>query len=148
MIETAPRRVDWLHIPVLDRSDDAFFAPLAKLRPGKTRIYLGVIHNMERFADRVATARRYLPDFGLAAYCGLGRVPPAQVPAVLDEHRKAMVAARLERCIPGAAQRAAVRCRPGIVTTASAWDGPGSRCITRAAPRPGHDIGAPAQRAL
>jgi hypothetical protein len=90
LIETAPRRVDWLHIPVLDRSDDAFFAPLAKLRPGKTRIYLGVIHNMERFADRVATARRYLPEFGLAAYCGLGRVPPAQMPAVLDEHRKAM----------------------------------------------------------
>ncbi len=60
---------------MLDRSDDAFFAPLAKLRPGTTRIYLGVIHNMERFPERVATARRYLPDFGLAAYCGLGRVP-------------------------------------------------------------------------
>jgi hypothetical protein len=93
LIETAPRRVDWLHIPVLDRSDDAFFASLAKLRPGNTRIYLGVIHNMERFAERVATARRYLPDFGLAAYCGLGRVPPAQVPEVLDEHRKAMASA-------------------------------------------------------
>ena len=31
-----------------------------------------------------------LPDFGLAAYCGLGRVPPTQMPTVLDEHRKAM----------------------------------------------------------
>ena len=28
--------------------------------------------------------------------------------------------------IPGAAQRAAVRCRPGIVTNAGAWNGPGS----------------------
>jgi len=78
---------------VLDRSDDGFFAPLAKLQPRQTRIYLGVIHNMARFPERVATARKYLPEFGLAAYCGLGRTPPAQVPAILAEHRKAVEAA-------------------------------------------------------
>ena len=93
LIATAPRRVDWVHIPVLDRSDDAFFAPLANLRPGDTRIYLGVIHNMARFPERVATARKYLPDFGLAAYCGLGRTPPAQVPEILADHRAALDAA-------------------------------------------------------
>jgi len=48
---------------------------------------------MARFSERVATARKYLPDFGLAAYCGLGRTPPAQVPDVLEEHRKALEAA-------------------------------------------------------
>jgi hypothetical protein len=90
LIATAPRRVDWVHIPVLDRSDDAFFAPLANLRPGDTRIYLGVIHNMARFPERVATARKYLPNFGLAAYCGLGRTPPAQVPEILADHRAAL----------------------------------------------------------
>jgi hypothetical protein len=93
LIETAPRRVDWVHIPVLDRSDDAFFAPLANLQPRGTRIYLGVIHNMERFAERVAAARKYLPEFGLAAYCGLGRTPASQMPAMLDEHREAVAAA-------------------------------------------------------
>jgi hypothetical protein len=93
LIATAPRRVDWVHIPVLDRSDDAFFAPLANLRPGDTRIYLGVIHNMARFPERAATARKYLPDFGLAAYCGLGRTPPAQVPEILADHRAALDAA-------------------------------------------------------
>jgi len=88
-IEASGRRVDWVHIPVLDRSDDAFYAPLSGLRPGSARVYLGAIHNMDRFAERVATARKYLPDFGLAAYCGLGRRPPSELPRVLDEHLRA-----------------------------------------------------------
>jgi len=92
LIETAPRRVDWMHIPVLDRSDDAFFAPLGKLRPGKTRIYLGMIHNMHRFRERLATARKYLPEFGLAAYCGLGRSPASELPVILEDHRQAVAA--------------------------------------------------------
>jgi hypothetical protein len=81
--------VDWVHIPVLDRSDDAFFAPLAALKPGGTRVYLGAIHNMERFPERIATARKYLPDFGLGAYCGFGRLPVAELPVVLSDHLKA-----------------------------------------------------------
>lgn len=32
------RAVDWMHIPVLDRSDDAFFAPLRSLRPDGARL--------------------------------------------------------------------------------------------------------------
>src|SRR5215831_17870237 len=39
------RRVDWIHLPVLDRSDDAFFAPLARLEPQGARVYIGAIHN-------------------------------------------------------------------------------------------------------
>ena len=31
-IAASGRRVDWVHIPVLDRSDDAFFAPLQNLK--------------------------------------------------------------------------------------------------------------------
>jgi hypothetical protein len=88
-IEASGRRVDWVHIPVLDRSDDAFFAPLAALKPDGARVYLGAIHNMERFPQRIATARKYLPDFGLGAYCGFGRLPVAELPGVLSDHLKA-----------------------------------------------------------
>ena len=89
-IETAGRRVDWMHIPVLDRHDDAFYAPLAKLRPQGARVYLGAVHNMERFSERLRTARKYLPEFGVAAYCGFGRMPSAEMPRVLQEHIRAM----------------------------------------------------------
>lgn len=88
-VAASSRRVDWIHIPVLDRSDDAFFASLARLDPRGARVYLGLIHNMESFAARVATARKYLPQFGMAAYCGLGRSPPSELPQVLDDHLRA-----------------------------------------------------------
>ena len=83
------RRVDWIHIPLLDTTDEAFFAPLAQLKPGGARVYLGAIHNMERFGERVALARKYLPEFGLAAYCGFGRNPVSELPGILDDHLKA-----------------------------------------------------------
>lgn len=82
----AGRRVDWIHIPVLDRSDDAFFAPLKGLQPMGARIYLGAIHNMERFPERIATARKYLAEFGVGAYCGFGRLSPDELPKVLADH--------------------------------------------------------------
>jgi hypothetical protein len=88
-IAASGRPVDWVHIPVLDRSDDAFFAPLQNLNAGATRVYLGAVHNMARFPERIATARKYLPTFGLGAYCGFGRLPPAELPNVLADHLKA-----------------------------------------------------------
>ena len=93
LIEGAGRRVDWVHIPVLPNVGEAFFAPLKDLKPRGTRIYLGVIHNMEGFKARIALARKFLPEFGLAGYCGFGRVPPEQMPTVLDEHLQAIKAA-------------------------------------------------------
>ncbi|HUQ73492.1 MAG TPA: hypothetical protein VM183_02115 [Burkholderiales bacterium] len=85
-IRSAGRRVDWLHVPVLDRSDDAFFAPLEDLRNAESRVYLGMIHNMERFAERLRVARRYLRDFGIGAYCGFGRHAAADLPGILRDH--------------------------------------------------------------
>jgi hypothetical protein len=96
-IETSGRRVDWIHFPVLDRSDDAFFTPLKDLRPGGARVYLGAIHNMDRFPERIAMARKYLPDFGLGAYCGFGRLPPTDLPAILSEHVRAVEIATSQR---------------------------------------------------
>jgi hypothetical protein len=94
-VAASGRRVDWVHIPVLDRSDDTFFAPLKDLRPQGARVYLGAIHNMARFEARIATARKYLPEFGLGAYCGFGRLPPSELPNTLADHLYAMeIAAR------------------------------------------------------
>jgi catechol 2,3-dioxygenase-like lactoylglutathione lyase family enzyme len=88
------RRVDWIHIPVLDRNDDAFFAPLKELKPQGARVYLGAIHNMADFKARIATARKYWPDFGLGAYCGFGRVPPPELPKILADHVDAVTIAQ------------------------------------------------------
>ena len=85
-VAASGRRVDWVHLPVLDRTDDAFFAPLARLNPQGARVYLGVIHNMERYRERIAAARKFLPTFGVAAYCGLGRHDPAELQSVLADH--------------------------------------------------------------
>ena len=48
---------------------------------------------MSALAARIAAARKYLPDFGVAGYCGFGRIPPEQMPAVLAEHVQAIKAA-------------------------------------------------------
>jgi hypothetical protein len=92
-IEASGRRVDWIHLPVLPDVGDSFFAPLKGLKPRGARVYLGVIHHMDGFKERIALARKYLPEFGLAAYCGFGRIPPAEIPGVLDEHLAAIEAA-------------------------------------------------------
>jgi hypothetical protein len=89
------RRVDWVHIPALDRTDDAFYAPLARLDPRGARVYLGMIHSMDSFEKRLAAARKALPDFGMAAYCGFGRTPPEGLPQVMKDHLKALELDRL-----------------------------------------------------
>jgi hypothetical protein len=79
---------------VLDRSDDAFYAPLENLNPQGARVYLGAIHNMARFKERIASARKYLPDFGLG-YCGFGRQPVSALRQILEDHLAAVeIAAR------------------------------------------------------
>ncbi|MFZ2066409.1 MAG: hypothetical protein WAV27_10550 [Xanthobacteraceae bacterium] len=92
-VAASGRPVDWIHIPVLDRSDDAFFAPLRDLDPQGARVYLGAIHNMTRFKERVATARKFLPTFGLGAYCGFGREPVSALPRILNDHLDAVAMA-------------------------------------------------------
>ena len=89
-VASTGRRVDWVHIPALDRSDEEFYAPLARLAPGDARIYLGLIHSMASFKQRLAAARRFLPAFGLAAYCGFGRIPPEELPQILEDHLTAL----------------------------------------------------------
>jgi hypothetical protein len=90
LIEACGRRVNWIHVPMLDKVSDKFVAPLANLKPKGARVYLGAVHNMERFKERIGLASKYIRDFGVGAYCGFGRVPPAQMPQVLDEHLQAV----------------------------------------------------------
>ena len=76
--DATPRRVDFLHLPTLGSAEDAFFAPLATLRAGGARVYLGAIHHMHGAAGlrgQLDAARKVLPAFGLAAPCGFGRAP-------------------------------------------------------------------------
>ena len=89
-VEASGRRVDWIHIPVLPDVGEAFFAPLKNLKPKGARVYLGVVHHMDGFKERIAYARKFLPDFGVAGYCGFGRVPPAELAGVLKDHQQAI----------------------------------------------------------
>jgi hypothetical protein len=92
-VAASGRKVDWIHLPILDRGDDAFFAPLKDLEPRGARVYLGMIHNMPGFKARLQTARKYLPEFGLGAYCGFGRLTTAQLPSLVREHIEAIALA-------------------------------------------------------
>ena len=77
-VAAAGRRSDFVHIPTIDIADDAFFAPLADLEVGDARVYFGAIHHLHDDATglrpQLETLKKYVPDFGLAAPCGWGRV--------------------------------------------------------------------------
>lgn len=89
-VEAAGRRVDWVHIPVLNTTDENFYAPLAGLAAQGADVYLGAIHSLPTLKARLDVARQFLPRFGLAAYCGFGRTPPEQMPQILADHLDAV----------------------------------------------------------
>jgi len=77
------RPISYIHMPVpVDRADDAYFEPLSKLRlsPG-TELYLGVVHSdgIDATKKRIATASKYVTDFGIATECGIARCRTPQV---------------------------------------------------------------------
>jgi hypothetical protein len=85
------RPIDFLHIPVpKDRTDDAYYAPLKTWkRPPGTKLYLGLLHHDDEAGDRarIASARRFVDEFGLSAECGWGRTEPGRLPGLLKAHR-------------------------------------------------------------
>jgi hypothetical protein len=85
-VAAAGRRVDWIHIPTLNRDDDGFYAPLGSLDAKGARVYLGAIHSMATLPKRLTVARKFLADFGLGAYCGFGRTDPSELPRILADH--------------------------------------------------------------
>ena len=78
IVRSVPRPITWIHMPVpIDRSDDAFFAPLTGLRlQPSTELYLGLVHaqdGVEGTRRRMEAARKYVPEFGIASECGISR---------------------------------------------------------------------------
>ena len=68
-----------LHVPVpIARDDNAYFAPFAGLRlaPG-TELFLGLVHHGDgvegSVPSRSAAAEPFVPSFGIATECGIGR---------------------------------------------------------------------------
>ena len=88
------RPIQFFHLPVpKGRMDDAYFAPLEKLklRPD-TELYLGLIHHNDAAGDaaRLAAARRHARVDGIATECGMARGDPARLPALLAAHARAV----------------------------------------------------------
>ena len=50
---------------------------------------------MATLKQRLDVARKFLPDFGLAAYCGFGRTPVEKIPGILQDHLAALKVAGL-----------------------------------------------------
>jgi len=86
------RRIDFYHMPVpRHRDDEAYFAPLSDLAVGEARLYLGLVHDangVEGGLRRLATARKYVAEVGIATECGLGRRPKDSIPHLLRIHRE------------------------------------------------------------
>jgi hypothetical protein len=85
------RPITQIHMPVpRNRSDDAYFKPLTRLKlaPG-TRLCLGLVHYTDGVAgtrQRIAAAKAYLSDFGVATECGFGRRDPKTISELLSIH--------------------------------------------------------------
>jgi len=92
IVELADRPIHWVHMPVpIDRTDDAFYAPLADLRLGpETELYLGLVHDDGKDDERVAAASKVVSDFGIATECGIARQrTPEHVRALIRAHAAA-----------------------------------------------------------
>jgi hypothetical protein len=87
------RPIQFFHLPVpKGRTDDAYFAPLAKLKlPAATALYLGLIHHDDAAGDaaRLAAARRHARVDGIGTECGMARGDPARLLALLAAHARA-----------------------------------------------------------
>jgi len=87
LCKNTPRRVDFFHLPAMHDADEAFFAPLKDLQIGEAKVFLGIelADGVAEMVRRANAARKYLPDFGVAHYCGYGRQEPERVRALLAD---------------------------------------------------------------
>ena len=85
------RELTWLHMPVpVERDDESYYEALPGLDKSMiTEIYLGLVHDSDGVSGtnkRINTASRFLPEFGVATECGMGRCDPKRVPGLLQIH--------------------------------------------------------------
>jgi hypothetical protein len=87
------RPIGYFHLPTTPEFGEADFAPLKDLRlPQGTKLFLGLIHaadGLEGARRRVEAARKVVPDFGVAHFCGLSQwgAGPETVQPMLELHR-------------------------------------------------------------
>lgn len=94
-VSRAGRHVDYVHMPVTQDPDEAFFAPLEDLDIGDTKLYLGLVHHADGINGcrrRIELAHRYRSGFGIGAVCGYGREDPANLPDIMALHHEAAAA--------------------------------------------------------
>jgi hypothetical protein len=96
LAERVSRRIDYIHMPVIPDLGPEDFAKLAGLRlAAETKLFLGLIHTrdgIEGTRRRINDARKVVPDFGVAHFCGLNPVffvDPDKLDEALDLHREA-----------------------------------------------------------
>ena len=87
------RPLNWIHMPVpRERHDDGYFQPLRKLAlQNDTELYLGLLHYTDSddgARRRIATAKKYVAEFGIATECGFGRRPVETVIPLLELHAR------------------------------------------------------------
>jgi hypothetical protein len=90
-VKRVTRKVDYVHMPALRAPSESFFAPLVDLDIGDTRVFLGLVHtadSSDEFKNRLALARKFLADFGIAGVCGYGREQPDAVRDILGLHAR------------------------------------------------------------
>ncbi len=94
MAKTIRRPITYFHMPVpIARSDDAFFQPFRNLGLApNTELYLGVVHaedGEEGAKKRIASAAKYVSDFGIATECGMARARTRElVDRLLEIHAR------------------------------------------------------------
>lgn len=92
----ASRPLQWLSFSVpIDRSDEAYFEPLAKLElDADCQLFLGLVHHQDGVDGaqrRIDAAKQYFQGFGVSTECGMGRKPTEAVPALLAIQRDVSV---------------------------------------------------------
>jgi hypothetical protein len=90
------RPIQFVHMPVpKNRTDNAYFAPLAGLKLSNTELYLGLVHHDDAEGDkaRLAAARRHVRVDGISTECGMARGDPTRLPGLLAAHAHLVEAA-------------------------------------------------------
>ena len=93
--------MDWLHLAgprYLRSEDDRFFAPLADLEPGDTRVFLGIVLPIDGVAGPPAPARAprrsYLPTSAWPCTAGSAASPARDGLETMREHARVVRALR------------------------------------------------------
>jgi hypothetical protein len=95
VVAASARELTWLHLPVpIERDDDAYYEPLAGLEYDG-ELYVGLVHRedgVEGARRRIAVAQRFVPTFGVATECGIGRAPEGTTEGILRTHAEVATA--------------------------------------------------------